>query len=410
MTFHLLLRCLGAFLLAALLANAAVATAAALPPGLSGAWHNPDQRGHGLAITVHSAQSALVFWYAGDPLGNPLTLYSEAQFDGVRHLRGDVLDSRGIRFGLFDPASHRLTRWGDLEIELLGCDRLLLRYDANGPGGGPAYGRGEIEMHKLAGVRDAACASGAKAAGVFTGTLQVPGHAPEPVQALFSAGGAVYLSIDRGLQTPGALLIDDGGAFGGLPLDLSLAGYRQPTSYRVPNLAAYDLPANETVALSARLEADQGGYRAVIASTSSGLPAASVSLQPIDGGQSGLATGTDVPLSAWEGSYFRYEGFVNGTRRSLLVAADGSFEGNDNHDWSPVCRYRGRVTKRLSPGVEFEVALTLEDCGERNGAYAGKAWIAAHEADGKAASIRIATVRTSAGPRLAFQVAVPREP
>ena len=130
--------------------GSAAALAQGLPPGISGTWYNPQQAGHGLSITVHSPDDALVYWYTGDHSGNPLLLYTEAHYDGST-LSGDALQSRGIRFGSFNPADNRLTRWGGIELELLACDRLKLRFDANGPAGGADYGSGEIEMRKLAG-------------------------------------------------------------------------------------------------------------------------------------------------------------------------------------------------------------------------------------------------------------------
>ncbi len=417
MTCTLLRRLCGVLALAFL---PLAALAGNLPPGLSGAWYNPAQSGHGLSIVVHSSEHALVFWYTGDPAGAPLLLYTEARFDGSV-LRGDARDSRGIRFGEFDPASHRLTRWGGIELELQSCDRLVLRYNADGPAGGPTYGNGAIEMRKLAGVDGVPCTDTLPTVGLFKGMLQVDGHAAEPFQALFSADGTVYFSINRGLRTHGAVLAGrviapqtDG------RLALGLTAHREPSSYHLPRTVAYDVPTDAVALITAQLQIDARlrGYAGTLSEKPGQLPAAQFTLVPTGNDSAPTAYRRDVPVTALAGQYRYFDNFLNFNLRSLTVAANGQFEGFDRYFGGPTCRYHGRLNKPvpygawgspITPSIEFSVLLTLSDCGERNGDYAGRAWVDAFDAGGAPASLHMATVRDSQ-PQLGFQFGAARSP
>ena len=115
-----------------------------LPPGISGAWYDPAAPGHGVSVEILEGQRALVFWSVFDPLGAPLTLYTEAGIEGGSII-GTAYAPPGMRFGIsiertagagVGLAAHRLQQLRQRAYE----------YDANGPAGGAGYGRGEIEL------------------------------------------------------------------------------------------------------------------------------------------------------------------------------------------------------------------------------------------------------------------------
>jgi hypothetical protein len=132
---------------------------AELPPGISGAWYDPAAPGHGVSVEILEGQRALVFWSVFDPLGAPLTLYTEARIAGGSII-GTAYAPRGMRFGVFDRAALQAPVWGTLRIDFSTCDDARLSYDANGPAGGAGYGRGEIELRRLTRIEGMSCAIG----------------------------------------------------------------------------------------------------------------------------------------------------------------------------------------------------------------------------------------------------------
>ena len=107
---------------------------ARLPAGISGAWFNPAQSGHGLSIEMLDADSALAYWFVYDPAGNPVHLYIEGAVKD-HTIVGTAYMGRGMRFGEFDPAYHTLTVWGEVEIAFADCNNAKLQWQASGPAG-----------------------------------------------------------------------------------------------------------------------------------------------------------------------------------------------------------------------------------------------------------------------------------
>ena len=128
---------------------------AALPAGISGAWYNPEQPGHGLSVEILSDTSALAYWYVFDPAGNPVHLYLEGQVEGSR-INATAWHSRGMRFGSFDPAEHQLRRWGTVTIDFADCNAALLGWNADGPAGA-GYGSGELPINRLTSIAALPC-------------------------------------------------------------------------------------------------------------------------------------------------------------------------------------------------------------------------------------------------------------
>lgn len=146
-------RCIVALLLTAPLMPA---PAAELSPGISGAWYNPAQSGHGLGIEVLDGDRVLLFWNVFDPAGDPLNLYVEGVLEG-QAIVGDAYATRGMRFGSFDPSSLDLRRWGTLRIDFDSCDSGTLHYQADGEAGGAAFGSGSLPLVRLTSIADLPC-------------------------------------------------------------------------------------------------------------------------------------------------------------------------------------------------------------------------------------------------------------
>jgi hypothetical protein len=132
-----------------------VAAAAAVPAGISGTWYNPAQNGHGVSIEVLDDARALAFWYVYDPNGQPVHLYVDGRIDG-RTIRGTAYRASGMRFGQFDPATLNLDIWGQIDLDVLSCQSLRMRYHGNGPAGA-GYGSGEIALARLSQLQGLPC-------------------------------------------------------------------------------------------------------------------------------------------------------------------------------------------------------------------------------------------------------------
>jgi hypothetical protein len=144
------LLCLAGAALAMLVAAPA---RAALPDGISGAWFNPAQSGHGLSISlVDEARRAVVIWHVYDPAGAPLTLYIDGVVQG-REIVGPAYAPRGMRFGEFDPATVELPEWGEVSLRFDDCRNATLSWDAQAEG----YTDGSMAIQPLVSIDSLSC-------------------------------------------------------------------------------------------------------------------------------------------------------------------------------------------------------------------------------------------------------------
>lgn len=184
---------------------------AALPPGITGSWYNPEQPGHGVSVEILSPERALLFWYTYDAAGNPVNLYVEGAIEGDR-IHGPALAPRGMRFGSFDPAELQLPAWGEVSLEFADCDDATLRWNANSS----AFGSGETPMRRLTAISGLDCRyddSASADKGLYSATV-TPAFGGEPlvnnlVVAAVDSQGAVW-AIDFGHLpevTPGPLWV-----------------------------------------------------------------------------------------------------------------------------------------------------------------------------------------------------------
>ena len=159
---------LGAWLL-----SVSSSTLAGLPGGISGAWFNPEQSGHGLNIEVLTPDRAIAIWHVFDTSGAPLTLYIDGRVEG-RHLSGIVYAPSGMPFGSFDPTQLVLPQWGSAEIDMVDCNSGSLRWIANDS----EFGNGEMPLVRLTRAAGSECRlppANALRPGLYHGNMQASG-------------------------------------------------------------------------------------------------------------------------------------------------------------------------------------------------------------------------------------------
>jgi hypothetical protein len=161
---------------------------AQVPSGISGAWYNPAQSGHGVSIEVLDASRAIAFWYVYDRDGRPVHLYLDGRIEG-QLIRGTAYAGSGMRFGAFDPATLNLDVWGQMELEVHSCRDLTLRYTGHGAVGG-AYGSGALALQRLTHLRGLDCSSDKLPEGLYQGSYDTtrPSGSSELVAAVDEDG------------------------------------------------------------------------------------------------------------------------------------------------------------------------------------------------------------------------------
>lgn len=133
---------------------------ASLPPGISGAWYNPAQSGHGLSIEIIAPDRALAFWYTYDAAGNPVTLYIDGPIIG-RSIEATAFAPRGMRFGEFNSADLQMPEWGEVSIAFDSCNNGTLNWTTNSA----EFGSGSTPLKRLTAIDGLACELDATAAG-----------------------------------------------------------------------------------------------------------------------------------------------------------------------------------------------------------------------------------------------------
>lgn len=133
---------------------------AGLPPGISGAWYNPAQSGHGLSIEIIAPNRALAFWYTYDSAGNPVTLYIDGPIVG-RSIEATALAPRGMRFGEFNSADLQMPEWGEVSIAFDSCNSATLSWTTPSA----EFGSGSTPLSRLTSIDGLTCELDATAAG-----------------------------------------------------------------------------------------------------------------------------------------------------------------------------------------------------------------------------------------------------
>ncbi len=157
--------------------------AAELPPGISGAWYNPAQSGHGLSVEILDNERALAFWYVYDTEGNPVHLYLDGRIEG-RRIEATAYAPRGMRFGSFRNADLRMPVWGEVALDFSSCDQGLLQWDSDLPG----YGSGSSEIRRLTRIAGLDCDLDGEASGTSVLLTGVETHQPAAYAAIDEQG------------------------------------------------------------------------------------------------------------------------------------------------------------------------------------------------------------------------------
>ena len=113
--------------------------------GLSGAWYDPAQSGHGLFIEVLRDNRFLAGWFAFNPAGT-----AQAWFVGVGTYSGDTatitsvdMPTGGRWIPNFDPSSVVHNAWGTLIFRFTDCDHGTVSFNS------PSFGVGTMSLTRL---------------------------------------------------------------------------------------------------------------------------------------------------------------------------------------------------------------------------------------------------------------------
>ncbi len=131
-------------------------TAATTPvpqAGFSGTWYEPDKPGRGLQIQVQDDGRAFLTWFSFASNGAPVWLLGTGSASGS-NLRFDVTRPIGTRFGAaFSAADVVQNPWGNIVVERIDCNRIVVDYSATEPG----FGKARVAMQRLTTMRGVAC-------------------------------------------------------------------------------------------------------------------------------------------------------------------------------------------------------------------------------------------------------------
>lgn len=125
----------------------------AINPGISGAWYDPAQSGHGLFVEYLDANRMLYYWFTFDGSGR------QAWFGGVGNVSGNqananFLQTTGGRFfPFFNSVDVVNVPWGAATLSFSDCDSGVLIYSSSRAG----YGSGQMNLKRLTRVEGSSC-------------------------------------------------------------------------------------------------------------------------------------------------------------------------------------------------------------------------------------------------------------
>ena len=338
-----------------------------LPPGISGAWYNPAQSGHGLTVELLPGARALVFWHVFDPAGDPVHLYIDGHVIG-HSIRGRAYAGRGMRFGSFDPREHALADWGELTLRFDDCGRAGLAWTADGPAGA-GYPDGSMPLRRLSAIEDLDCSlppAGGLPAGRYTGSARLFAEVERPVEGVVDLDGRLWaLVADPGWTPLDGIAAQFSSLYLGEP---SAPGSRSLDALRVfPS--AHRGVAGDVPATPFRLDFTQsGGTWSAEAGIESGRSVALSHREGIDP----LRRSFDAAELTGAPFAFTYRTQFFDVPGSIVFHADGTLCVGDE---ATECSFRGRFLTE-DPGlamVSFE--LVDQERGFGRFLYSGKAWL-----------------------------------
>jgi len=121
-------------------------TTFAIGPGITGAWYDPQQSGHGLFLEVLAENRLLAWWFAFSPDGT-----QQSWFGGVGTYSGNTatmqanLTTGGRWIPNFDPTKVVGNPWGTLNFTFTGCNAGRVDFTSTYPG----YGSNHMDLTRL---------------------------------------------------------------------------------------------------------------------------------------------------------------------------------------------------------------------------------------------------------------------
>ena len=118
----------------------------AIGPGITGAWYDPSQSGHGLIIEVLTGSRFYASWFAFNPAGT-----EQAWFTGVGTYSGNtatiasvVLPTGGRWIPNFNPSQVVVNPWGTLTFTFTDCNHGRVDFSSTA-----GYGSGSMNLTRL---------------------------------------------------------------------------------------------------------------------------------------------------------------------------------------------------------------------------------------------------------------------
>jgi hypothetical protein len=184
---------------------ATIASAVDIGPGLTGAWYDPQQNGHGLFLEVLPQNQFLAFWFTFNPDGT-----QQSWFGGVGTYSGATatvpveLTTGGRWIPNFDASKIVNSPWGTLTFTFTDCNSGRVDFASTYPG----YGSSHMALTRLTLPAGLTCASTpvnvSKAKGVWAGTTSLN----ERVVAVVLEDGTFYLVYTQPGTTTDAAVVE----------------------------------------------------------------------------------------------------------------------------------------------------------------------------------------------------------
>jgi hypothetical protein len=312
-------------------------------PEFSGSWYNPSQTGHGFSIEVISPERTIVYWYAYDPVGNPIFLYGDGTNSGDR-IEAQVYYLQGMVWGDFDPDTNQMYEWGTLTITFEDCSHATVQYDSILEyNNGEPFGSGEIPLLRLTSIYGFQCS-------------------PIPIAGLYEGN---FYSDTLEQTVRGFTVIAPNGEFAALIFDSvvgvgrwSASGNDFSASARVLGTELGRRSVESTLSMSGAFSA---GYRMV----------GDYTVEESDKGTFDLFAlpalyRKEISLVGIAGTY-RVETLVTGAPGRLTIEESGNLSGSDSYG----CTYAGQIAL---PDPQFnliEFSMQVTGCSSWSGTYWG---------------------------------------
>lgn len=307
----------------ALLAIASMAASAVeIGPGITGAWFDPQQSGHGLFLEVLPSNGLMAFWFTFNPDGT-----QQAWFGGVGSYAGNTatvpvaLTTGGRWVPNFDASKIVNDPWGTLTFTFSDCNSGRVDFTSTLPG----YGSNHMTLTRLTSPAGLTCADTNASAvkGLWRGTTSLN----ESAVAVVVEDGTFYLFYTMPNSTSEAGMIEGTStAAGGT---ISSANARNfPIAQREEQTAASSsVSFDGTYTAQGALQLTTSGFGGTRAFTTTYVPGSEAS----------------PSLAAIVGNYTGVSGHVSGRQlASWSIDSAGNISGTN----AATCVFHGTIVPR----------------------------------------------------------------